>query len=435
MKKLTTLFLACVAISAVAQDNVLPGKAGVGSTLIKNATVHTGTGSVLNNTDVLITNGRIASVGAGLNASGALTVDASGKHVYPGFILPNTNLGLREIAAQVRGSNDYREIGDLNPDVRAISAYNPESKLINVIRSNGVLLANIMPQGSLLAGKSAIVQLDAWNYEDAAYKVDNGLAFYMPSLLVRPNRNNENQGDALKAAQERIEMLRQYLRDAKAYHKGNRPEVNLKLEAAKGLFDGSQKLFVQANIVTEILTAIDLAKEFEVPVVIVGGVDSWRVADLLKQNNIPVILNETHGLPVLVDDDIDQPYKTPYMLQRAGVLFAIGDDHNQSTYRNMMFNAGTAVAFGLTKEEALMSITSNTAKILGIADRTGTIEAGKDANIIISTGDALDMRTNNIEYAWIQGRALVLDDKGKQLYRKYAAKYNLPEDQSGKAKQ
>jgi imidazolonepropionase-like amidohydrolase len=191
------------------------------------------------------------------------------------------------------------------------------------------------------------------------------------------------------------------------------------------LFDKKQKLFIYADQVKQMLIAIDFVKEFGFDVVLVGASESWQIAGLLKQNNIAVILNQEHSLPSTEDDDFDQPYKTPFMLQKAGVLFALNDDHEESRYRNLAFNAGTAAAYGLTKEEALQAITLNAATILGIADKTGSIEAGKDANIIISEGDVLDMKSSIITAAFIQGRQVSLDNKQHQLYERYKYKYGL----------
>ncbi|MGB3155538.1 MAG: amidohydrolase family protein, partial [Chitinophagaceae bacterium] len=196
-------------------------------------------------------------------------------------------------------------------------------------------------------------------------------------------------------------------------------------EATKGLYNKTQKLYVHANTVKQMLVALDFVKEFGFDLVIVGGSDSYQVADLLKQNNVSVILNQPHSLPTAEDDDVDQPYKTAAALQKAGVNFAISDDDAQTRGRNLAFNAGTAVTYGLTKEEALAAITLNAAKIMGVADKTGSIEAGKDANIIVSDGDILDMRTSNVTDAFIQGRKIDLNDKHKQLYEKYQQKYNL----------
>ena len=173
------------------------------------------------------------------------------------------------------------------------------------------------------------------------------------------------------------------------------------------------------------LLAVDFAKEFGFDVVLVGAVDSWQIADLLKQNNIAVILNQLHNLPTMIDDDIDQPFKTPAMLQKAGVLFTINDDDENTRSRNLPFNAGTASAYGLSREEALTAITLNAATILGIAEKTGSIETGKDANIVVSEGDILDMRTNIIDNAFIQGRQIDLRNKQTQLAEKYETKYGI----------
>ena len=214
--------------------------------------------------------------------------------------------------------------------------------------------------------------------------------------------------------------------EAKAYNSLDRREAtNLKLAAVKGLFDKSQKLYVHANTVKQMLVALDFVREFGFDMVIVGGSDSWQIADLLKQHNVSVILNQPHSLPTLPDDDVDQPYKTAAMLQKAGVLFSINDEDGQTRGRNLAFNAGTAATYGLTREQALQAITLNAAKVLGVADRTGSIEVGKDANIIISEGDILDMRTSNVTDAFIQGRKIDLNDKQKQLNERYKHKYNI----------
>ena len=429
MKKyIIILFAISTNIVANAQDNIPPAKPQVGTIIITNATVHTGTGAVLNNTSVQITNGKIEKIGSNITGDfpSAKIVDATGMHVYPGFILSNTTIGLREIGSQVKGSNDFNEIGELNPNVRSIVAYNTASKIINTLRSNGILFANVAPEGSLVAGTSSVVQFDAWDWEDAVYKKDNALHFYMPSLLIRPNRFGElPTGDPLKVSRDRIENVKQFFRQAKMYNATSNAATNLKLEAVKGLFNKTQKLFIHCDVVKEMLTAIDFVNEFGFDVTIVGASESWQIAPLLKQNNISVILGQNHELPTMEDDDIDQPFKTPAALQKAGVLFAITDEDGTTTGRNLMFNAGTAAAYGLTKEEALQTITLNAAKILGIADKSGSIEVGKDANIIISTGDALDMRTNNIVHAYIQGRDLNMDDKHKQLNKKYSDKYGV----------
>lgn len=422
-------------LSANSQSNVLPAAVQKTVIAIKNATVHTGEGTVIENATIVIENGKITAVGKDVKVpAGAEVTDAAGKHVYPGLVLPTSNLGLIELSS-IKASNDTKEIGDMNPNIRSIVAYNTDSKVINTLRSNGILAANVIPQGDFLAGSSSIVQLDAWNWEDAALQMDGGMHLYMPTLMPRPNfgrfgpmPGGPNAGAALpdpvKEGLEKIEKLKSFFKEAKAYQAAGGNETNLKFEAVKNLFTKKQKFYVHANTVRQMLVALDFVKEFGFDVVIVGASEGWQMADLLKQHNVSVILNQLHSLPTGEDDDVDQPYKTAAALQKAGVLFALSDDDSQNRGRNLAFNAGTAAAYGLTKEQALAAITSSAAKIMG-ADKIGSIAVGKDANIIISSGDILDMRTNNVTDAFIQGRKINLDDKQKQLNERYEEKYNI----------
>ncbi len=430
-KHLSIFALALLGLTASAQDNVYPAAKQKGVTAITHTTVHIGNGTTLTDATVAFENGKITGVGNVAVPAGATIIDGTGKHVYPGLILPTSDLGLREISSGVRGSNDYAEIGENNANIRSIVAYNTDSKIIGVLRENGILLAGVAPQGELIEGQASVVQLDAWNYEDAAYKMDNGLYINMPSLMARRGGRMAFMrpgpgGDPVKAAMEKIETIKTFFTDAKAYYQEKTHAANnLKLEAVRGLFDGKQKLFVRANEVKQILLAMDLAKSFGFKLVIVGGTEAYQIADLLAENNVPVILDRQHSLPSMEDDDVDQPYKTPAALQKAGVLFCLNDTHDQSRFRNLAFNAGTAATYGLTKEQALSAVTLNAAKILGIEDKTGTLETGKDANILIVNGDLLDMKSSVIGQAFIQGRNVSLDNKGKQLYERYKHKYQL----------
>ena len=434
MKKIIFYISCLVATTTVAaQETMLPALAQKETIALTNATIHVGNGQVINNGTVVLKNGKITEVSANASTAGAKVIDCRGKHIYPGLILTASQLGLIEVNSN-RATIDASEIGEMNPSIRSLVAYNTDSKVINTLRTNGILLANVIPAGGIISGSSSVVQLDAWNWEDAAYKTDVAIHFRMPSLLNRRAGRGGFGGfaaqtpaaDPVKTGLEQIENVKVFFREAKAYLAQARHEnTNLKFEAVKNLFDKKQKLFIHCNIVKEMLLAVDFAKEFGFDVVLVGAVDSWQIADLLKQNNIAVILNQLHDLPTMMDDDIDQPFKTPAMLQKAGVLFTINDDDANSRYRNLPFNAGTAAAYGLTKEEALSAITLNAANILGIADKTGSIETGKDANIVVSEGDILDMRTNIITQAFIQGRQIDLNNKQKQLAEKYETKYGI----------
>lgn len=423
------MFFVCILATATAQETVYPAPAQKETIVLTNATIHVGNGQVIENGSVVITNGKITEVGTAVTASGKM-IDCKGKHIYPGLILTSTQMGLVEVES-VRATNDAGELGEINPSIRSIVAYNTDSKITNTLRPNGILLANVIPDGGLISGSSSVVQLDAWNWEDAAYKMDNGIHFNMPSLLARPRGRGGfggggQQSDPVKTGLEQIEKVKAFFREAKGYlAEAGHDNTNLKYEAVKGLFSKKQKLFIHCNIVKEMLLAVDFVKEFGFDVVLVGAMDSWQIADILKQNNMAVILNQMHSLPAMVDDDVDQPYKTPALLQKAGVLFSINYADDNTRNRNMPFNAGTAVAYGLSKEEALAAITLNAAKILGIDDKTGSVEKGKDANIVVSEGDILDMKGNTITYAFIQGRQLNLDNKQKQLFEKYKYKYGI----------
>jgi imidazolonepropionase-like amidohydrolase len=431
MKKIIFSILSLVLLLSVsAQDNVYPAAAQSGTIALTNATVHVGNGQVIQNGTIVFNNGKITDIGTGISTSGAKVIDCSGKHIYPGLISPVTDLGLNEIGA-VRATRDASELGEINAGVRAVVAYNADSKVINTLRSNGILFANVIPRGGIISGASSVMQLDAWNWEDAVYKMDNGIHFRIPGLSPPRRFGNfqstlQPQVDPVKAAFDRIDRVRSFFLDAKAYFAEPKHEhTNLKFEAVKGLFDKTQSFYIHCELVKEIMVAVEFAKEFGFKTVIVGGTDSWRVTDYLKQNNIAVILNEMHSLPATADDDVDQPYKTPYLLQQAGVLYCIADQDDNTRGRNLMFNAGTAAAYGLTKEEALQAITLSTAKILGIDDKTGSLEKGKDANIVVSEGDILDMKSSQVTNAFIQGRQLDLTDKHKQLYERYKAKYGI----------
>ena len=433
MKKLTFLYIfLALANTLFAQENVYPARKQEKPVFIANGTVHVGNGTVVNNTSIEITEGKISNIGTGINPSpNAVVIDAKGKHVYPGLILSNSNLGLVEVNS-VRATADAVEIGDFNSNIKSLVAYNTDSKVINTLKSNGITHANIVPQGGIISGSSSIVQLDAWNWEDAAYTRDNGIHLNMPSLFNRPNPyaalmgNGPAAGDAVKRGLEELDVIKSFFRDAKAYlTQSNHNQSNLKFEAIRGLYDKKQKLFVHCDVVREILAAIDFKKEFDFDVVLVGASESYQVGELLKNNSIPVILNQMHALPTLADDGVDLPYALPGLLQKAGVLFAINDEDGQHRGKNLPFNAGTAAVYGLTKEQALSSITLNAAKILGIDDKTGSLEKGKDGNIVISEGDILDMRSSKIGLVMIQGRIVSLDDKHKQLYERYMYKYGL----------
>lgn len=417
-----------------AQANISSAKPQSKSTVITGATIHVGNGQVISNGYITFDKGKITGVGegAGPATAGYEVINATGKQIYPGFIAPMTTLGLVEVESGARGTVDDEETGELNPHVRSIIAYNTDSKVIPTVRSNGILLAQPTPNGGIIPGESSVVQLDAWNWEDAAYKTDMAVHLNWPAAGNNGRRRIASPGVAQETpaerAQKAIDAITRLFTEAKAYSEGARPgTANIRFEAMKGLFNGSKKLFISADAAKQIMQAVAFAKQFGVSAVIVGGKESYLVTDALKENNVPVIIRETQTLPDRDEDDVYLPYELPKILQDAGVLYGLTGT-GFWRQRNLPFEAGEAVGYGLTKEQALSMITLNNAKILGIDKTTGTLETGKDANLFISTGDALDMITLNVETAFIQGRNINLDNLHKQLYRKFSEKYGLKAD-------
>lgn len=413
--------------SVFAQATIYPAKAQEKPVAITGATIHVGNGQVIEQGTLLFDGGKITYVGVATAVpSEALIIDASGKHIYPGFIAPNTNLGLVEVES-VRATIDYAEVGENNAHVRSLIAYNTDSKVINTLRSNGVLLAQVTPQEGLVAGQSSVVQLDAWNWEDAAYKTDEGIHINWPTMRFPPfgggaTSNSDNQKAQVQA---KITELEDYLRQAKAYAELDGVDAsNARFEAFKPVFAGERKVYVHANKATDIISAVSALKRHGIRPVLVGGAEAHLVTELLVDNAVPVIIRQSHSLPYGTDVDVYLPYKQAKVLTDAGVLVAYSIDGFWQQ-RNLPFMAGTAAAYGLDKEQALATITSNTARILGIDDRTGTLEVGKDANVIVSNGDALDVLGNDVQRAFIQGRDVNLDDLHKQLFERYEFKYGL----------
>jgi imidazolonepropionase-like amidohydrolase len=399
------------------------------SILITGAKAHLGNGKVIENSLLSIVNGKIAAIGDATVMKPSkhdITIDASGKHLYPGFIAPNSTLGLVEIDA-VRASDDESEIGEFNPHVRSIIAYNAESKLVETTRPNGVLLAQITPRGGRISGTSSIVQLDAWNWEDATIKTDDGIHLNWPRSYSRAGWWAEPGGiETNKNYEPQIKEIQTYFDNAFGYLNSKNNKKDIPFEAMKGLQLGEKTLYVNANGEKEIIDAVLFKKKNNIQkMVIVGGYYAFKVAQLLKENNVSVLLKRVHDLPLLEDEDVNLPYKNAKLLVDAGVLVGLqnaGDMERMQT-RNLPFYAGTCAAWGLSKEQALQLISGNTAKILGIDNQYGTLETGKSATFFISEGDALEMKTNIISFAFIDGRHLSLESHHTELYERYKGKF------------
>lgn len=396
---------------------------------IEGATAHLGNGKVIENSLLIFSEGKLTFVGSALQkiARQGTVINASGKHVYPGFIAANATLGLVEIDA-VKASDDQREIGTMNPHIRSLIAYNAESKVVESMRPNGVLMAQVTPRGGLLSGTSSVVQLDAWNWEDAAIKVDDGIHMNWPTSFTS-GRWWLGEDPALKPDPkygEKLNNLKSYFEDAKLYLAGKKEKKHLPFQATEGLFNGTKKLYVHVDGQKEITDAIQLLKKVGIDnLVIVDADGADKVADLLVKNNIPVILPRPHRNPDNEDDAYDTTYTIAKTLTDKGVVVSLGMDGQMERMntRNLPFYAGTFAAFGLDKEVALQLITLNTAKVLGIDSFTGSLEVGKDATLFISSGDALEMRGNQISDAFIQGRKISLETHQTTLWKRYSNKY------------
>ncbi len=422
MKKI--LFLFCLTIHCLLTDaqTPAPGTAQTKPIMITNITAHIGNGEVIENANISFHNGVITRVSTSPMADKMAyeIIDGTGKHAYPGFILPSTDLGLNEVAA-VRASQDKAETGSIKPNVRSIIAYNTDSEIIPTLRFNGVLLAQITPVGGMISGSSSIVQLDAWNWEDALVKEDDGIHLNWPA---KPFFREKPKPEQLKGYNKAITTLDETFEAAYRFFQGDNEQSNLKLKAMTGLFDGSKQLFVHVWKAKDIIRSVEFAKKHNVrKIVLVDAAEVLYVKEYLAENNIPVILNETHAMPYTTDSDIDESFKLPYELQKAGVKFCLGYSTEVMRTRNLPFIAGTAAAYGLPKEEALRAITLSTAEILGINEKLGSIEVGKQATFFISEGDALDMRSNKLTHAFIDGRKVTLEAMQQELYQKYKTKY------------
>ncbi len=399
--------------------------------LVLGGVAHLGTGEVVENSAIAIENGLFTFVKNQMRKRVSVdeydtVIYLNGEHVYPGFINTDNTLGITEIDA-LRQTRDFDEVGKFNPNVRTAIAYNPESKIIHTVRNNGVLTTQVVPRGGVISGASSIMKLDAWNYEDAALKMVDGFHLNWPKRFSQSGPWYAAQGmKKSKNTEERILEIGAYFQSAKAYTQTGDAEVNLEFEAMRSLFRGTTTLYVHCNMSKEIMQVIQFKKKLGIKhVVIVGGYDAGLLTNEIKEANISLILRKVHSLPVRIDEDPRYPYKLPAILQNAGVTFCLGTsgDMEAMNARNLPFLAGESVGYGMSKEDALKSITLNAAKVLRIDDRLGSLEAGKQATFIISTGDVLDMKTSMITMAWIQGRPIVLDDTQKQLYRKYSGKY------------
>ncbi len=423
--RITFALLATLAFGGVARGHdQVPGPPQARPILLRGGDLYTVSQGVLPATDLLFAGGKIVAIGPGLAApAGAQVIEVRGKRVYPGLIAAATQLGLTEIGA-VRATSDFDETGAVNPEVWSGTAFNPDSELIPVARRHGITTAQVAPGGGLVPGRSGIFHLDGWTREDAAVRAVDGLYLSWPAVSVVSFFFSPPADEQRKQITENNALLERTFTEARAYHlartAGETGPTDLRWEAMRPLFRGEIPLFVEADDPRQIEAALAFCRKLSVRMVLVGGRESHLVAHLLREAKVPVLLPNTTEVPYRDDAAYDHAYRLPALLHEAGVSFALSySGGNSWDVRNLPFQAGIAAGFGLPKDAALRAITLSAAEILGIADREGSLEVGKSATLFVSDGDVLDPLSQNVTHVFIEGRAVDLDNRHEQLYRKY----------------
>ena len=417
--------------TAAASDNV-PARTQDHPVAITGGAIHPVSGPVIERGTVLFDKGKIVAVGSDVPLPpNTEVIHAEGKNVYPGLISSATTIGLTEIES-VKGSVDVSETGTINPNIRAEVAVNPESELIPVARANGITLVAATPEGTMVAGTSAMIMLDGWTWEDMTLKAPLAMNLTWPEMTIQHGWwVRQSEDEQIKEREAHLKELANAFRDARAYMVAKKAEsekslpyhnVDVRWEAMIPVLEGALPLVVWADEVQQIESAVAWAERENIRIIIGGGHDAWRVADLLKSRGIAVLAGGLHRLPDRRFEEYDEPERLPAKLYNAGVLFAIISQDEATLERNLPYQASRAAAFGLPKEEALKALTLSPAKIFGIADRVGSLEPGKDATLIVTTGDPLEIRSD-VVLEFIQGKKIDLSSRHTRLYEKYLEKY------------
>tara|TARA_B100001250_G_C19782938_1_gene782742 strand:- start:266 stop:1591 length:1326 start_codon:yes stop_codon:yes gene_type:complete len=421
--------------SALLANEQLPGSDQKRPILLRGGTLHTVSGDVLEGYDMLFAEGKIITIDEQIQASPETDIlEIYEKHVVPGYIAGYTRIGLTEISA-VKQTNDHSETGDINPNVRANVAYNPDSDLIPVTRSNGILVVNSVPSSGRVPGQSSVMALDGWTWEDATIKHPSALNINWPSMYIDySGKTKKNEKAQLDKYHKEIRNLDNLIRNVRAYYQRrnakerkaeHRQKTDLRLESMIPFVIHKEPIHVKANDIRQIEAAVNWASENDLNIVIVGGRDAWLNPKLLVRYNIPVILLGVQVTPRRRFEPIHLPYKIPSLLQNSGVHFCISLDPGypmDGHVRTLPDEAMRASTWGLTKNQALRSITLSAAEILGIDNSVGSLEPGKEATFFIADNEPLTQITNPVK-AFIQGREVDLTDRQKNLWEKYKEKY------------
>jgi imidazolonepropionase-like amidohydrolase len=425
------IVLVLVAAGLASANFYVPGKKQDHPILLKGGDLYTVKSGILLQTDLLFDKGRITQIGKNLPVpTDGEVVDVTGRRVYPGLIDAVSTLGLVEIGA-VRATRDESEVGGITPEVQSQIAYNPDSEVLPVVRSNGITTALVAPTGGVICGRSSLINLDGWTREDAMEKANVGLHVNWPMVSVSYDWWDERTPDAQKKENaENLRKLNEAFESARAYSLAKKADPNIKIdqrwEAMLPVFTKELPVFIAADDSRQMEQAVRFARKQDIRIIIVGAREAWRVTELLKANNVPVILGRVHLLPLREDDDYDISYKLPRLLSEAGVKFCFSYGYSNWPARSLPFQAAQAVAFGLPPDQALRGLTLSTAEILGVEKDLGSLEVGKKATIVVSDGDILDPPTSKVIWEFIEGREVDLNNRQKELFDKYSAKVYAP---------
>lgn len=419
-----------------AQQNV-NGKAGTFA--VRNAKIVTVSGATIENGTIVIQDGKILAVGANVSVPGnAETIDGRGLSVYPGMIDAGTSMGLVEVPQGAPGTVDLGEVGDMNPNIRAIIAVNPYSAHINVTRINGITSVLTMPRNGIIVGQSAVINLQGSTANEMSLLSNNALIVNFPRIATFGGFGGGGFGgfggqqidfnEAVRTRDRRIDDLKKLFKDAEDYGKlqdvyakdknFSRPKTDLKMAALVPYIRGEKPIIFVAELDRDIKAVVKFADDTKTKAIIYGGSEAWKSASLLSQKNIPVIFTHIYGLPTREDDAYDSLFDVAGKLQKAGVKFCISTGDNGAEARDLPYQAGITAAFGLSKEDALKSVTLYPAQILGVADKVGSLEAGKMANVVVTNGDILEP-TTKILHLFINGRKLPLTSRHTELYEQF----------------
>ncbi len=417
------LVLVIFVMTATSVSAQVVGRATKGTFLLKNATIETVTkGSVQG--DLIIKDGKITNIGPNLSAAGAKEIDCTGKFIYPGFIDAGTNLGMIEVSS-VSLTQDAREAGEVKPFLEALTVVNPSSVAIPVTRVSGVTTALVMPEGGLIPGKAALINLVGYS-PDEMYADFKAMRMNFPSSAARGRRDRRSEEDRKKAEEKTLKEITKLweetklfakIRSAKAQDPSITQAYNPTLEAMIPVVEGTMPLFIEVNGYTDILSALRWIKETKVNAVLTGVLEGWRVADSIAAAKVPVITGPVIGLPTRQSDRYDRPYANAGIMAKAGVTVAIRSNDTENV-RDLPFHAGFAEAYGMGREEALKAITIVPAEMMGLGDRLGSLEVGKDANLFICDGDPMETKTQ-IQQVFISGWEIPMDSRHSLLYDEF----------------